>query len=148
MKTTSVYSLKLIKDRSIRFPIREVGEPSEAAALVFKLIADAPSEHMVAIFVDAKNEVIGTTIAVSGGSHGMQVSPKDLFRAAIVANAAGIVLGHNHPSGDPRPSVDDLATTQKLVDVGKLLGVTVLDHVVVAMDRAVWSMFAHGQMPS
>lgn len=137
---TNVYSLKLVKDRSVRFPIREISSPGPAASLVRKLIAEAPSEHMVVVFLDAANQVTGTTIAVSGGSHGLNVTPRDLFRAAIIANAAGVVLGHNHPSGNPTPSEDDVRTTHKLVEAGKLLGVPVLDHVIVTMDGGTHSM--------
>lgn len=136
----NVYSLRLVKDRTVRFPVRECAEPSRAASLIKHLVADAPSEHMVIVFLDAKNMVTGTTIAVSGGSHGMLLAPRDLFRAAIAANAVGIVLGHNHPSGDTTPSVDDIVTTRRLVEAGRLIGIPVVDHVIVAMDAPSFSM--------
>src|ERR1700684_3100692 len=104
MKSTAVYSLKLVKDRTVRFPISDVNTPTQSALRVHRLIADAPSEHMVVVFLDAKMKVIGTTIAISGHSHGLMVMPKDIFRAALAAHASGIVLGHNHPSGDTTPS--------------------------------------------
>ena len=143
MKSTAVYSLKLVKDRTVRFPISDVNTPTQSALLVHRLIADAPSEHMVVVFLDANMKVIGTTIAISGGSHGLMVMPKDIFRAALAAHASGIVLGHNHPSGDTTPSKDDIATTLRLIEAGKLLGIQVMDHVIVAMDRKSYSMFEH-----
>jgi len=139
---TNVYSLKLVKDRTVSFPIREASDPKTATTLIRKLIADAPSEHMVVVFLDAHNQVIGTTFAASGGSHGLQLRPKDVFRAAIVAHASAIILGHNHPSGDPTPSGDDLITTHKLIAAGKMLGIPVVDHIVVTMDQS-HSMLEH-----
>jgi len=138
-----VYSLRLVKDRSVRFPVRECHGSPQAAALIQRPIADAPSEHMVVVFLDAKNAVVGTTYAASGGQHGIQLAPRDIFRAAIAANAAAIILGHNHPSGDPRPSREDINTTVKLVEAGKLLGLPIVDHVIVAMDACSFSMADH-----
>jgi DNA repair protein RadC len=65
------------------------------------------------------------------------VHPREVFRAAILAGAAGIILVHNHPSGDPTPSADDRAVTRQMVDAGRLLGVPVYDHVILAGERYV-----------
>ena len=65
------------------------------------------------------------------------VHPREVFKAALLANAASIVLAHNHPSGDPAPSPDDVALTRRLVDAGRLLGVEVLDHIVIGEGRYV-----------
>ena len=65
------------------------------------------------------------------------VHPREVFKAAMLANAAAIVLAHNHPSGDPTPSPDDMALTRRLVDAGRLIGVDVLDHIVIGDGRHV-----------
>jgi DNA repair protein RadC len=65
------------------------------------------------------------------------VHPRDVFRCAILAGAAGVIIAHNHPSGDPTPSADDRAVTRQLVDAGRLIDIPVYDHLVIAGDRSV-----------
>jgi DNA repair protein RadC len=86
---------------------------------------------MGAIFLDTRNRAIGHQIAYIGTLARAAVEPRGIFSAALLANAAGIVLFHNHPSGDPSPSAEDLAFTRRMADAGELLGIRVLDHIVV-----------------
>ena len=74
------------------------------------------------------------------------VHPREVFRGAMIAGAAAVILAHNHPSGDPKPSADDVKLTQRLVEVGVLLGIPVLDHVIVAQDRDYVSLATEGKM--
>ncbi len=139
-QSTIVYSLKLVKDRTVSFPISEVRDSHQASNLIHTLIGDKPSEHMVVVFLDVGNKVIGTTVAFSGGTHGVSINARDLFRAAIVAQAHAIVLGHNHPSGNTTPSQEDIATTRKLIEAGRLIGVPIVDHIIVGLDATPYSM--------
>jgi DNA repair protein RadC len=84
---------------------------------------------------------------VSTGSLDSTVAhPREVFREAIAGRAAAIVLFHNHPSGDPRPSADDVALTARLVDAGQVVGIDVLDHLVLA-DQRYYSFMEAGQLP-
>ena len=138
---TNLYTLQMVKDRS--FIIRDCSGSNAAAKAIETLIASAPNEFMVAVFLDARNQIIGTTVLAQGGLHGLQPRPRDVFRAAIVAQASSVILGHNHPSGDTTPSRDDILTTERLIRAGELIGCPVVDHVIVGLDAQYWSMHDH-----
>lgn len=90
-----------------------------------------PEEHFVTVMVNAKGCVTGYTEISHGLLSSAPVHPREVFKPAVVQNASAVVLVHNHPSGDPRPSEDDIKTTKRLVEAGELLGIKVLDHVII-----------------
>ena len=96
------------------------------------LLHKRPTERFVVLLLDAKNRVNGWTLAGKGGVSSCPVDPGEVFRAAIRSGSSGVILLHNHPSGVPTPSAEDIAITEKLCKAGRLLGVPVLDHVIVA----------------
>lgn len=108
-----------------------IGSFDAAAALLHTLTDDAPSERVVVIYLGGGNEVLGAEVVAQGGLHGCALTPRDVFRGAFLMNASAIVIGHNHPSGDPSPSDADRTMTRALVKVGEALGVPLLDHVIV-----------------
>ena len=93
---------------------------------------DADRETFAALFLDARGRPIGSHVHTVGILTASLVHPRELFRPAILAGAVSILLAHNHPSGDPEPSPEDLAITCRLVEVGQLLGIPVSDHVILA----------------
>jgi DNA repair protein RadC len=93
--------------------------------------ARAPKEHFLAIALDAKSRPISEMIISVGSLSVCPVSPSDVFRAVVRENASGVIFVHNHPSGEPSPSPDDLALTERLVAVSELLGIRVVDHVIL-----------------
>jgi DNA repair protein RadC len=97
--------------------------------------------------LDVKNQVIGIHTVSIGNLNSAIVSPREVFKAAILANAASIILGHNHPSGDTTPSPEDIQVTQVLFQAGKLLDIDVLDHVIIGEDGAFCSLRRDGKMP-
>lgn len=104
----------------------------EAVAKVFaEHLKHADREHFVVMMLCVQNRLIGVHTVSVGTLSAALVSPREVFKAAILANAASIVVGHNHPSGDPTPSPEDLAVTKVLRDAGELLDIPVLDHVVI-----------------
>jgi len=84
------------------------------------------------LLLSARNDILRRVTVSKGSLSASLVHPRDVFYPAIKANAASIILVHNHPSGDPEPSADDIELTKRMSDAGELLGITVLDHVVVA----------------
>ena len=110
---------------------RKVGEPDDVASLVVPLIGGADREHCLALLLDTKHRVLTTTTVSIGSLDHTFMTPLGIFRDALLANAAAVVLAHNHPSGDPEPSRDDERVTRRLVEAGRLVGVEVLDHLVV-----------------
>lgn len=99
-----------------------------------KDIRDNKKEHFVIFFLDARNQEIKREIVSIGSLNANLVHPREVFEPAVRYLAAQIVLAHNHPSGDPEPSEDDLVLTKKLVESGKILGIEVSDHIIVAKD--------------
>jgi DNA repair protein RadC len=97
-------------------------------------LARADVEHFLAIAVDVKNRPIRELLIARGGTSACPVAPADVFRALLREAAAGAIFIHNHPSGDPNPSADDVALTERLLRAGELLGVCVLDHVIIGAE--------------
>ncbi|MBI5171036.1 MAG: DNA repair protein RadC [Candidatus Eisenbacteria bacterium] len=95
-------------------------------------LATARREHFVVLLLNARHEMQRREVISIGSLNASIVHPREVFLPAIVESAASVVLVHNHPSGDPEPSEEDLAITRRLVEVGDLVGIGVLDHVVVA----------------
>ncbi|KKS42415.1 MAG: replication and repair protein RadC protein [Candidatus Kuenenbacteria bacterium GW2011_GWA2_42_15] len=92
-------------------------------------------EHFVVFYLDTRNQEIKRETISMGTLNANLVHPREVFEPAIKNNAAQIIVAHNHPSGDAEPSADDLAITKKLAEAGKILGIEVLDHVIVATDK-------------
>lgn len=89
------------------------------------------------MLLDGKNRLAGFNVVSIGSLTASLVHPREVFKAAILANAAAMIVVHNHPSGDPTPSAEDIAITQRLRQAGELLGISLLDHVVIGDDRYV-----------
>lgn len=90
-----------------------------------------PQEHFVTLMLDTKNRVIQTHIVSKGTLNGSLAHPREVFKEAIRRSASAVILLHNHPSGDPSPSPEDVSLTQRLAEAGKILGIRVLDHVIL-----------------
>jgi DNA repair protein RadC len=95
----------------------------------------AVREYFVSLMLDVKNQVIGIHTVSVGSLFAAIVSPREVFKAAILASAAAIIVAHNHPSGDVTPSPEDIQVTKTLKEAGKLLDIKVLDHLIVAEDE-------------
>lgn len=109
--------------------------PEGAAALVLPRLHGADRERCVALLLDVKHRLLSlVTVSVGSVDHTF-MSPREVLRDALLANAAAVVLAHNHPSGDPEPSDDDQAVTRRIARACEVVGVGLLDHLVVAERR-------------
>lgn len=97
-----------------------------------KDIRDHKKEHFVIFFLDSRNQEIKREIISIGSLNANLVHPREVFEPAVKNLAAQVILAHNHPSGDPEPSEDDLELNKRLVEAGKILGIAVMDHIVVS----------------
>ena len=88
-------------------------------------------EHFAVVCVDSRLRPLKVEVIAKGTVNEVMVHPRDVFRAAVRANAYGVILAHNHPSGDPRPGGEDLTLTSRMLKAGKVLGIPVLDHIVL-----------------
>ncbi|MGZ4111273.1 MAG: RadC family protein [Tumebacillaceae bacterium] len=105
--------------------------PTDAAAYMMDRLRFERREHFIVLHLDSKNRLIGEEIVSIGTLDASIVHPREIFKTALKRSAASIICLHNHPSGDPTPSFEDVEVTGRLVEAGQLLGVEVLDHIVI-----------------
>jgi DNA repair protein RadC len=112
-----------------------INSPADAAALVMYEMSALEQEHLRVILLDIRNRVLEIVDLYHGSVNSSQVRVGEVFKAAVRRNAPALIVIHNHPSGDPTPSPDDVAITRAMVQAGKLLDVDVLDHLVIGHGR-------------
>lgn len=109
-----------------------IGCSLDAVNLLAPILRDLPHEEFWIILLNRANAVIGTRPISKGGISGTLVDPKMIFHEALQERASGIILSHNHPSTNPKPSESDIQLTRKLKEGGKLLEISILDHIIIA----------------
>ncbi|RJQ30552.1 MAG: JAB domain-containing protein [Peptococcaceae bacterium] len=117
--------------------------PADAAGLLMEEMRHYDREHFRALLLNTKNQVLYQDEVSIGTLNSSAVHPRELFRNAIKRSAAAIILIHNHPSGDPTPSREDLDVTKRLTEAGKIIGIEVLDHIIIG-DKKYKSLKASG----
>lgn len=128
-----MYSLRLVEVGEYPTEQRiQVRSPEDVAELFYEYYRDKPTEEFFIVLLNTANIVIGIVQLSIGGLAASIVEPRTVFASAIDGNAAAIVAVHNHPSGNGEPSREDIRITRQLVEAGKILGIPVHDHVVIA----------------
>jgi len=136
----NAFGIKLFQTVSERYtrekiPERITLDTSEVVAnFLQKLIGREKKEHFVMLSLDSRNNLIEISSISIGSLTASVVHPREVFRKAIRVSAAQIIIAHNHPSGNPEPSPEDVALTRRLEDAAKILGIELLDHIVVTKD--------------
>jgi DNA repair protein RadC len=124
-----IYTVELVLHRRGRR--RKLETAADVASILSRYLDRCDREHFVVIMVDAASNIIGINTVAIGTLLSAQVTGREVFKPAILANAASIVLAHNHPSGEVQPSASDIALTAKLSACGDALDIHVLDHIIV-----------------
>lgn len=132
------YKCRLVRDGFIHSPVELITCADEAAMLLMKSLKGLPHEEIHAIFLNNRNRILGLECISRGGTSSSAITPRDLFRSALAVNAVAIVLGHNHPSGDPLPSTDDKDFTKYIMEMSDKLGFGLLDHLVCCPEAGKW----------
>ena len=114
-----------------------VHSPAEAAAFLMPELRHQPQEHFKVLLLDSKNQVLRAPTITIGTVNASLIHPREVFRPTLAQPCVSVILAHNHPSGDPTPSREDLEVTKQLVAAGKVLGIDVLDHVIIGDGRFV-----------
>lgn len=114
-----------------------IQSPADAAALLQFEMSGFDQEHLRVLLLDTRNRFVKTVEVYHGSLNASLIRVGEVFREAVKANAAAIIVAHNHPSGDPSPSPEDVAVTRAIVEAGKLLDIDVLDHLVIGRSRFV-----------
>ena len=108
-----------------------VKTPEDVASLVRSKLKGKKKEHFLAILLDTRNQLIKVSEISVGSLDTSVVHPREVFKEAIAASAASVIFVHNHPSGDPEASEDDIKLTKRLAEAGEILGIDVLDHIII-----------------
>ena len=142
------YRVSLVRDGSTQTDTRYVRTPEESARVLRACMdEDVDRESFSILMLDVRNKVIGYHVVSVGCLTQSLVHPREVFTVAILAKACAVVLCHNHPSGDPTPSAEDVAVTRRLRTAGTLLGIEVVDHIVLGDGTGAWvSMAQRGLM--
>jgi len=110
----------------------DIKDPEAVVKAIRASIKDKAKEHFKLILLNPRNKIIGISTISIGTLNASLVHPREVFKDAITHSAASVVLAHNHPSGDPEPSEDDLTITKRLIEAGRILGIEVMDHIIIA----------------
>ena len=108
-----------------------VKTPDDVAGLVRSRLKDKKKEHFLALLLDTRGQLIKVSEISVGSLDSSIVHPREVFKEAISASAASVIFVHNHPSGDPTPSEDDIKLTKRLAEAGEIMGIDVLDHIII-----------------
>ncbi|MBG9545519.1 DNA repair protein RadC [Cytobacillus firmus] len=136
-KRINIVSLKLVRESSILYKKRRISSPEDAYKLLKEFLVESDRERFVVVCLDTKNQPTAINICHVGSLNASIVHPREVMKAAILSNAASVIVGHNHPSQDPTPSTEDIEVTKRLVEAGKIIGIEVIDHLVVCEEKYV-----------
>ena len=114
-----------------------IKSPADVAALARDVLEmhEMAEENFIILCLNTKNKIAGVHTISIGSLNASIVHPREVFKAALLNNASGIICLHNHPSGDPEPSREDIEITHRLVNAGNILGINVLDHIIIGDGR-------------
>ncbi len=124
-------------------PINKITCAKDVFDLYHERLKDEKQENFIVLMLNTKNHIIGEQLIFKGILDAALIHPREVFKAAIRASASKIILVHNHPSGDPTPSDDDLRITEMLIESGKMLNIPIIDHVIVGREKW-WNWLSRG----
>lgn len=145
-KRINLVSVKLIKEGSILYGQRRVLSPKEAFDLGKKFLVDSDREKMILLCLDSKNQPTAINTVSIGCLNSSIVHPREVFKVAILSNSASIIVYHNHPSGDVKPSKEDINVTERLKESGKILGIELIDHLIIGLNEEYYSFKEKGDI--
>ena len=148
MKIITKYQVQLVKESSKKYDLetKHITSPEIASYVictVFQLDV-SPQEKFVVLSLNSKNAVIGAFEVFAGSINSSIVHPREIFQRLLLTNAKSFIAAHNHPSGDPTPSREDIEVTKRLVDCGRMMGIELLDHLVIGEDGKYCSLKEKG----
>lgn len=141
------YRIQLVRDSGPARPhdTVRVTDPDDITPLLAQYFQGLDREHFVVVMLDVKNRVIGLNTVSIGTLNSSLAHPREIFKPAVLCNAAGVILSHNHPSGESAPSDADIAITKRITKAGDILGINVLDHIIIG-ERESCSLKVKGLM--
>lgn len=145
-KRVNIVRVKMVRESSLLYPQRRVRMARDAIELFLTFLDETDREQFILLCLNTKNEPTAMHTVSVGSLDASIVHPREIYKAAILANSSSIIVCHNHPSGDPTPSREDINVTKMLKEAGELLGIPVLDHIIVGSEGAYYSLKERGDM--
>ena len=138
VSSINIYKIKMIKEDTVEYN-NTIKSPCDVAALARDVLEmhEMAEENFIILCLNTKNKIVGIHTVSIGSLNASIVHPREVFKVALLNNANGIICLHNHPSGDPEPSREDIEITHRLANAGNILGINVLDHVIIGEQRYV-----------
>ncbi|TDM27448.1 DNA repair protein RadC [Macrococcoides caseolyticum] len=133
-KKINIVSIQMVKEKVMWYPERKISSPENAAKIMREFVGSSDREVFIVLSMNTKNEPTHIEKVSVGSLNVSIIHPREVFKLAILSNAANIILGHNHPSGHPQPPYEDIEATKHLYEVGKLIGIDGLDHIIFTDD--------------
>lgn len=130
-KRVNIVKVKLVREKSILYKERQIRSAQDAFKLFSDFIGDPDREHFVVLCLDTKNQPTCVQTVHIGSLNASIVHPREVLKPALLSNSASIIVAHNHPSGNTQPSPEDIEVTKRLVKACKILGISLLDHIIV-----------------
>ena len=131
MQPIQIVKIQMIKEKNLMVESKKLSSPKATYEIAKKYLEFADKEHLVLLTLDTKNKITSISTVSVGSLNLSIVHPREVFKTAILANAASIILVHNHPSGDPNPSNEDISITKRIKECSEMLGIELLDHVII-----------------
>lgn len=127
-----IFKLKLIRGGWIAFPRIDMEQPQLAAYFLHKMIGQAAVEHAAVLYLDPVQQVLGSSVIGMGDLGRVNMIGREIFKGAILANAASVIVSHNHPGpASSKPSPADIRVTRQLIRAGEIIGIKLLDHIIL-----------------
>lgn len=133
-KRVDIVSLKMVKESSLLYKDRCIRSPEDGYKLLKQFLGDVDREYFIVMCLDIKNQPTAINVCHIGSLNASLVHPREVFKPAILSNAASILVAHSHPSGNPDPSSEDISVTKRLVEAGDIIGIELLDHIIMGDD--------------
>ena len=130
-KRINIVSIKMVKESSFLYQTRQILSPNDAYEMIKEKLEGLDREQFIIACLNTKNEPTNISVVSVGTLNKAIVHPREVFKTAILSNAASIMAFHNHPSGDTVPSQQDIQLTNRLYEAGELLGIKLLDHLII-----------------
>ena len=130
-KRINIVSIKMVKESSFLYQTRQILSPNDAYDMIKEQLQDLDREQFIIACLNTKNEPTNISVVSVGTLNKAIVHPREVFKTAILSNAASIMAFHNHPSGETTPSQQDIQLTNRLYEAGELLGIKLLDHLII-----------------
>ncbi|MBP3907586.1 JAB domain-containing protein [Turicibacter sanguinis] len=130
-KRINIVSIKMVKESSFLYQTRTISSPNDAYEMIKERLEDSDREQFIIACLNTKNEPTNISVVSVGTLNKAIVHPREVFKTAILSNAASIMAFHNHPSGNAELSQQDIQLTHRLYEAGELLGIKLLDHLVI-----------------